>query len=252
MLIDKVLPAIREKWPDPDPNFDIVYDDHVDSDDDDQDDDDDKITNEFAGADAGAGMGVASSESSSESEDMDAVGGRTRSRMPSTDPPLRKRKQIVVELQQDNAPSHIDANDVEWALAAVDPEERILVLMVEQAANSPDTNINDLGFFASLQAASWQQTPATTVDGLVANVLNAYAEYSPETLNRIWLSHASLLNRIIESYGDNNFDIPHMAKSQLSRANRLPMMISLSDEAKSAKEHLEQLEASLNSEEEIA
>ncbi len=104
--------------------------------------------------------------------------------------------------------------------------------MREQAANSPDTNINDLGFFASLSADYWQQTPATNIDELIANVNRAFEEYDPKKLNRIWLTHGSVMNQILETNGDNNYNIAHLRKRQLERRGTLPRQIELSEAAK--------------------
>ena len=67
----------------------------------------------------------------------------------------------------------------------VDPRERVTIKVLEQPANSPDTNINNLEFFRVLQSNYWALTPATTVDELVANVLKAFDDYDPKSLNRI-------------------------------------------------------------------
>jgi hypothetical protein len=45
-----------------------------------------------------------------------------------------------------------------------------------QAANSPDTNINDLGFFVSIQALQFQH-PSANIGELIARVLQLYQRY---------------------------------------------------------------------------
>jgi len=139
-------------------------------------------------------------------------------------------RRCTIRIQQDNAPPHINDDDVAWAAAARDGS-RVSMILECQPPNSPDNNINDLSFFRALQAQTWQQTPATTVQGLIDNVQAAFAAYDPKQLNRMWLTHACILNKIIESYGNNNYQIPHMNKSRLERRGELPAQIAVSAEA---------------------
>lgn len=146
-------------------------------------------------------------------------------------------RRCVVRLQQDNAPSHRQCkkkkDDEPWVAELEtlmsDPQHRVRIAIKEQPPNSPDTNINDLGFFASLQSVSWTQTPATTMDGLIDNVKKAFDEYKPDCLNRIWLTHQAILNEILASNGSNNYSIPHLHKDRLLKSGQLPSSISLSD-----------------------
>jgi len=138
---------------------------------------------------------------------------------------------ITVGLQDDNATPHSLKNDLEWECLLVDPNERIQIEKREQPANSPDTNCDDLGFFRALQLDTWAQTLATTIDGLCENVAKAFSDYDTKQLNRIWLTHASVCDRIICCNGNNNFDIPHMSKAKLERAGALPSLLPLSSTA---------------------
>jgi hypothetical protein len=140
--------------------------------------------------------------------------------------------ECVVGLQEDNAKPHNKGSDEEWTMLCVDPTERVTFRAVEQAANSPDTNVQDLGFFRSLQSADWSQTPATTIDGLIDNVQAAFRDYCPKTLNRVWLTHATVCNEIILDGGNNEFKIPHMGKAKLEREGKLPTHITLTAAAK--------------------
>ena len=56
----------------------------------------------------------------------------------------------TIWIQQDNAPSHLLVNDEEFAAAVAQTEFDIR--LINQPANSPDLNVLDLGFFASLQS----------------------------------------------------------------------------------------------------
>lgn len=66
-----------------------------------------------------------------------------------------------MNLQQDNAPAHQkmkNATNEPWVaeleMIMMDPQARMTIKEKEQVHNSPDMNINDLGFFVSLQADS--------------------------------------------------------------------------------------------------
>ena len=56
----------------------------------------------------------------------------------------------TIYIQQDNAPSHVPVDDEEFAMAVA--QIGLDIQLVNQPANSPDLNVLDLGFFASLQS----------------------------------------------------------------------------------------------------
>jgi len=116
-------------------------------------------------------------------------------------------------------------------MLAEDPTEDVTVRFTEQPANSPDMNILDLGFFRALEARTHGLKAARTLDELIDNVGKAFDDYEPRLLNRIWLTHASVFNRVIADEGGNNFDIPHMKKDALEKEGALPIQIDLSHDA---------------------
>jgi hypothetical protein len=92
----------------------------------------------------------------------------------------------LIGIQHDNAPSHFTEDDPQWVnLVQNDPYFRFS--LKQQPPNSPDTNVLDLGFFASIQSMQWGQEPQTTIDGLIASVTAAFIRYDPKVLDRIWL-----------------------------------------------------------------
>jgi hypothetical protein len=60
---------------------------------------------------------------------------------------------VIIQLQQDEAPSHISPEDEEFQQGLVALEVQDKILLYTQPANSPDTNINNLGFFRALQSS---------------------------------------------------------------------------------------------------
>ena len=137
----------------------------------------------------------------------------------------------TIYIQQDGAKAHINPdNDEEWLeyLDTMGWSEKIKVYT--QPANSPDTNLNDLGFFAALQALYYEECPSNAME-IITMVETAYWEFDPRKVNRIWLSYLACLNQIIINNGKNDYKLPHMNKDKLERQNRLPTTLTVADEA---------------------
>jgi hypothetical protein len=84
--------------------------------------------------------------------------------------------QCTKKIQQDNAPLHIKSDDPTW-LAAVNAAG-IRVEIYNQPPNSPDTNINNLAFFASIQTLQHRIGSGNNTSSLIAAVNEAYNNYS--------------------------------------------------------------------------
>ena len=63
-----------------------------------------------------------------------------------------QRPNLIIRVQQDGAPTHIDPDDVLLMQGLQELNMENKVLLYTQPANSPDCNINDLGFFRALQS----------------------------------------------------------------------------------------------------
>jgi hypothetical protein len=156
--------------------------------------------------------------------------------------PRNHNNNITIGIQHDNAPTHFSSNDENWQ-AAINNEAVWKFKLNEQPANSPDTNILDLGFFASIQAIQWEQEPATSINGLIANVLRAWDLYNPMTLERVWLTHQAVCSEIIAANGDNDYDLPHIGKDKLIKDNgKLPLSIDLTKAAEVALDDMDYLD----------
>ena len=92
-------------------------------------------------------------------------------------------------------------------------EQEINVELYMQAANSPDINLLDLGFFRAIQ--SFNNATPKNKDKLIEAVRMAYDNYPQEKLNRTWLTPQSCFNQIILNYGDNDYNIEHISKERL-------------------------------------
>ena len=139
-----------------------------------------------------------------------------------------QRPNIIIRVQQDGAPSHIYPDDelLLQGLQELDIENK--VLLYTQPANSPDLNINDLGFFRALQAL-YQKTTPGNVGEIIAQVQQAYQAYDYRKINRIWLSLQCCLNEIIKHHGNNDYKLVHMQKDRLEREGQLPVTIAVCD-----------------------
>lgn len=135
-----------------------------------------------------------------------------------------------IALQADNPHTHFKETDPLWVEAA-DAHPRFKFYFKKQPTRSPDTNTNDLGLFRSLQSKSWKMKRASNLDGLVENVQRVWDEYSPDLLNRIWLSHQAVMDEILKDRGDNTFDLPHIGKDKIIRSTQLPRQLEVSCEA---------------------
>jgi hypothetical protein len=67
-------------------------------------------------------------------------------------------------------------------------------------------------------------SPKNSIE-LIELVDDVYNIYPLESLNRIWLTIQSVMNKIIKERGDNKFMIPHMNKDMLEMINQLPLSL---------------------------
>ena len=141
--------------------------------------------------------------------------------------PWTDRLSRKIWIQQDGAKSHINTDDQEFREAIQDQE--LNAGLYTQAANSPDVNLLDLGFFRAIQ--SFNDAAPKNEEDLIKSVQFAYNNYPRTNLNRTWLTLQSVFNQIILCNGDNEYDIQHLSKEKLERAGKLPIVLDVVDEA---------------------
>jgi hypothetical protein len=147
--------------------------------------------------------------------------------------PQQHETNMRIHIQQNNAPSHFREGDLGWR-NLIDHEVNWDFRLPEQTANSLDTNILDLLFFALIQKLQWSLdcACATTIDGLIVNIMRAWDHYNPHTLDCIWLSHMACMNEIMTCHGDNDYKLLHIQKGKLlDNRGVLPSSIDVSDDA---------------------
>jgi hypothetical protein len=99
-----------------------------------------------------------------------------------------------------------------------------------QPSQLPDFNVDDLAFFASLQAM-YHKLPRHSIDSLIEAILKSYNDYPKEKLNLMFLTLMSVMDEAIKQGGGNFYRIPHLGKGHLKKINELPLALDLSDEA---------------------
>ncbi|KAF0701882.1 hypothetical protein AaE_016263 [Aphanomyces astaci] len=109
-----------------------------------------------------------------------------------------------VMLQQDNATPHMSIADA----------------VLQAPPNSPDLNVLDLGFFASIQALQYKSV-SRTVGDVIRTTLAAYDELSVEKLYNVFLTFQAVMRLVLEHNGGNQFRLPHMNKAAMRRAGTL-------------------------------
>ena len=75
-------------------------------------------------------------------------------------------------------------------------------------------NVLDLAFFHSIQSLQYTSSP-TTIEDLVAAVVNSYNAINHTTLNDIFLTLQTVMEAYILHDGKNNFKTPHVYERRL-------------------------------------
>ena len=105
----------------------------------------------------------------------------------------------TIVLQQDNAKPHIGKHNVERINDFGDSGSPNITL-INQPPQSPEVNINDLGFFHSLSKRT-QKYSYSNLDELWNNVQQSYWETSAETLYSLWEMKSKVLQDLVKGKG---------------------------------------------------
>ncbi|CAM9343508.1 unnamed protein product [Discosporangium mesarthrocarpum] len=124
----------------------------------------------------------------------------------------------TIFVQQDGAKSHTGGGVME----AIQAKAGDSIILETQPANSPDLNVNDLGYFYSMQQLK-EDVGVSSAEDLVEATVEAFGVYPRETLERVWQSLFAVLGEVLGSKGDNSYKLPHLGKENLSRAGKLPV-----------------------------
>ncbi|CAN0111437.1 unnamed protein product [Pylaiella littoralis] len=141
--------------------------------------------------------------------------------------PWQRSKRVVV--QQDGASPHTGKGNPE-ILNSAGMGRGWLVEVVTEPAQSPDFDVNDLGFFASLKSRVWAMN-ACSVDELVEIIFEQYEEYDGETLERVWQSLFKVYNQTLRKMGDNDFAVEYTGVRKPQREGTLERVVKYPKEA---------------------
>jgi hypothetical protein len=156
-------------------------------------------------------------------------------------------RSVAIKIQQDNAKPHLIRNDDPQLQAAI-AASGMNITLVNQAPNSPDTNVLDLGYFNAIQSLQ-QRKHTNTIPELVKAVEDSFVELDRHTLNKVFLTHQQVLEQIILCDGGNNYKLPHMGKERLLRQGQLPVSIAVTDELQAKIQQLQQPQQEAHGEE---
>ena len=92
-------------------------------------------------------------------------------------------------------------------------EKGINGTLYTQAANSPDVNLLDLGFFRAIQ--SFNNAVPKNEEELIKAVSTAYERYLQNKINQTWLTPQCCFNQIVMSNGNNDYNINPKSKEKL-------------------------------------
>ena len=142
-------------------------------------------------------------------------------------PAIRQRwpdgNTFSIEIQQDNARPHIDPKDEHFLREA--SRDGFNIIMTCQPAQSPDTNVCDLGFFRAIQSKQ-HQNASNTMEELRDAVIKAYWDMPAYYLNKVWLTLQQCMIETLNCDGNNTYKLPHMSKDKLFRSGKLPVTLS--------------------------
>jgi hypothetical protein len=134
-------------------------------------------------------------------------------------------------IQQDGARPHTAVGSIEDLIAAGTGDGWVPII-VTQPPNSPDLNINDLGFFASLKTnVRLICSHCTSREEMMANVLKAFDEYPADKLDGIWACYYNNLRSVMACKGGNDYKQAHNggAKRKRDTGSAIDLTVNLVD-----------------------
>ena len=105
-------------------------------------------------------------------------------------------------------------------------------IIVTQPPNSPDLNIHDLGFFASLKVDVKRIcTHCTSREEMMVNVMKAFEEYPKEEINAIWACWFNNPRSVMACDGGNDYKQAHNEGKRRRRdtGTSVDLSVSLAD-----------------------
>ncbi|XP_071681887.1 uncharacterized protein [Lolium perenne] len=133
----------------------------------------------------------------------------------------------TIFIQQDNARTHVLPTDASFLQAVA--ESGLDIKLLQQPPNSPDMNVLDLCFFASIQSLTLFYAP-NTLKELIESIKHAYDGYEVNKLVKVFITLQSCMIEVMEIEGEFHYDIPHMGKEKLLKGKKLPTTLTVKGE----------------------
>ncbi|ETW04759.1 hypothetical protein H310_03907 [Aphanomyces invadans] len=108
--------------------------------------------------------------------------------------------------------------DEKWFNADKDRRKKFVIRC--QPPNSPDLNVLDLGFCASIQVLQYKMV-SSSIDDVIFSTLTAFDHLSVDMLENVFLSLQAVMRLVLEHQCDNHFKLPHLRKDALRLAGNL-------------------------------
>ena len=122
---------------------------------------------------------------------------------------LKKAK--LVMLQVDNAPGHRTGAAIDRRLEKLLNQKTPRIVLVEQIAQSPCTNLCDLGFFRSIDSRLPKLRSFDLLE-FIRQIEAAFQEYPEEKLEALCQMKSRVCRAIMDNWGQNDFRLPHRVK----------------------------------------
>jgi len=118
------------------------------------------------------------------------------------------REEVVI-IQQDGASPHVGRGNLDFFYEE-GHKDGWNINIVTQPPQSPDLNVNDLGFFRSLKCrVDHLKNGANDMNELFQAICDAWEEFDQTTLDHIWGHQYDCYRAIIGCLGDNVYEAPH-------------------------------------------
>jgi len=128
----------------------------------------------------------------------------------------------AVRFQIDGASAHTGHDNIK-KLNLLGQTFDPMIIVTKQPAKSPDTQVHDIALFPSMSARSHpiqKHHRFGDKDALWGAVMEVWDQFDAATIERAWQDRDLLFDKIIETHGDNEFEVPHVSRA--TRAARLP------------------------------
>ena len=87
------------------------------------------------------------------------------------------------------------------------------IKLVDQPAQSPDTNVCDLGLFRSVDSRIPKFRPFQ-LDRFARMVSKAHRQYPGDKVEQLYQTKIAVCKKMVEAKGDNSFDLHHRKRKK--------------------------------------